>query len=223
MDRKLGNPHLTTINDSETINPHSTAKRSKEKRTSFNCHRSTNPFNTSPCNERVDMGIVFTLREQKYIVSMREIVEVIPLPARATSVTASNTRTLTTFPETNSWLAGVTNLRGRLLPLIDLAIFCGFSENKKVSKQSVLITEFDNIFCGIIVDSVKEFRQFVARDYKSGISKSLPKVLHCCMVGECDGGGIGNNMNHGEYLVLSFKALLKSHQLLNISPIIMTS
>ncbi len=188
------------------------------------CEHGNPSLRTSKVIETInyDMGILFTLSDQCCVASVHEIQEVILLPKSATSITDfSNTRTLTTIPGTHNGLLGMTNLRGRLLPLIDLALICGLPENKKPSRQSVLVVDFDNTFCGLIVDSVQYFRQFDRRYYKNDIPKSLNKGLHCCIVGSYDDVG-GNDCKHDEYLVFSFQALLHSHQFLNLSPVVMT-
>lgn len=188
------------------------------------CEHGNPSLRTSKVSESInyDVGILFTLRDQCCVASVHEINEVIPLPKSATSITDfSNTRTLTTIPGTHNGLLGMTNLRGRLLPLIDLAFICGLPENKKPSRQSVLVVDFDNTFCGLIVDSVQYFRQFDRRYYRNDIPKSLSKGLHCCIVGSYDDVG-GNDYKHDEYLVFSFQALLRSHRFLNLSPVVMT-
>ena len=156
------------------------------------------------------MHIAFTLRKQQYVVPYDEVQEVILLPDFASETPSIPVaRTLSKLPWASLWLIGITNLHGRPLPLIDLAVLLGFPQSKSSEKKWVLILEMDNIFCGLIVDGVQGVRQVDRECYRNSIPGSLPEPLHYCLVGSyCD---------QQEYLALSFKALIDSQVLKSVS------
>ncbi|MHC8403154.1 chemotaxis protein CheW [Pseudomonas sp. MDT1-17] len=98
-------------------------------------------------------GIGFRLGEHWYVAPMGEVSEVLHEPR------------FTQLPGVRSWVKGVANLRGRLLPIIDL---CGFfsgnepgHELSAVRKQRrVLVVEHNDVFAGLMVDEVFGLQHF---------------------------------------------------------------
>ncbi|MBK5398833.1 chemotaxis protein CheW [Pseudomonas sp. TH39(2020)] len=98
-------------------------------------------------------GIGFRLGEHWYVAPMGEVSEVLHEPR------------CTQLPGVRPWVKGVANLRGRLLPIIDL---CGFfsgnepgHELSAVRKQRrVLVVEHNEVFTGLMVDEVFGLQHF---------------------------------------------------------------
>jgi len=70
--------------------------------------------NASPLPQQIDTrpvweGVVFVLGEERFIASVSEIRELLTLPESITRV-----------PGTRPWMMGVANIRGDLLPIVDL-------------------------------------------------------------------------------------------------------
>lgn len=88
------------------------------------------------------MAVGFSLLGQKVLAPMGNIVEMLPVPDS------------TTLPGVQSWVLGLANVRGRLLPLFDLEGFFGgeLSVNKK--RHRVLVIEIGDLFAGLIVNEV---------------------------------------------------------------------
>jgi purine-binding chemotaxis protein CheW len=67
---------------------------------------------------------------------------------------------ITRLPRTPDFVKGVINLRGRVIPVIDLRLRFGLPEKEYDEKTCIIVVEFRerdlNIFMGIIVDSVSE-------------------------------------------------------------------
>jgi twitching motility protein PilI len=98
-------------------------------------------------------GIGFRLGEHWYVAPMGEVSEVLHEPR------------FTQLPGVRPWVKGVANLRGRLLPIIDLSGF--FSGNEPghelsvVRKQRrVLVVEHNDVFAGLMVDEVVGLQHF---------------------------------------------------------------
>ena len=98
-------------------------------------------------------GIGFRLGEAWYVAPMGEVSEVLHEPR------------FTQLPGVKPWVKGVANLRGRLLPMMDL---CAFFSDKEpghelsaVRKQRrVLVVEHNDVFAGLMVDEVFGLQHF---------------------------------------------------------------
>lgn len=86
-------------------------------------------------------GIGFILGGEKYITPWHEVAEIQSLPA------------LTRVPGAKDWVKGVANVRGTLLPVMDLNVFFGY-RSRNLRKRRLLVVKHDGIYCGLIVDEV---------------------------------------------------------------------
>lgn len=106
------------------------------------------------------VGVVFEVAGERMVAPLGEVSEVLALPE------------LTTMPLTKSWLLGVANVRGRLLPLTDLAQFLGVSSQERLKNRKVLVVDKGDIFSGILVDQVHGISRFVSGHY---VAEEMPK------------------------------------------------
>jgi twitching motility protein PilI len=98
-------------------------------------------------------GIGFRLGEHWYVAPMGEVSEVLHEPR------------FTQLPGVRTWVKGVANLRGRLLPIIDL---CGFFSGNELGhelsavrrQRRVLVVEHNDVFAGLMVDEVFGLQHF---------------------------------------------------------------
>jgi twitching motility protein PilI len=60
----------------------------------------------------------------------------------------------TKLPGVQSWVVGLSNVRGRLLPLFDLEAFFGGKLSTNRHKQRVLVVEMGDLYAGLIVNEV---------------------------------------------------------------------
>ena len=93
--------------------------------------------------ELIDKYLVFKLDED-YALPLEKIVEIVEMGY------------VTKIPETPSYIMGVMNLRGRVIPLIDLRVRFKKPPCEDLSHQCVVITNFDDIQIGLIVDNVDD-------------------------------------------------------------------
>ena len=63
---------------------------------------------------------------------------------------------ITTVPQTPEYMKGVINLRGKVIPVIDLRLKFGMPEEEHPQETCVIVVEVNNTSLGIIVDSVSE-------------------------------------------------------------------
>ncbi|MGW8463540.1 chemotaxis protein CheW [Pseudomonas sp. CLCA07] len=93
-------------------------------------------------------GIGFRLGEDWYVAPMGEVSEVLHEPR------------FTQLPGVKPWVKGVANLRGRLLPIMDLYGFFGHEVSAARKQRRVLVVEHDEVFAGLLVDEVFGLQHF---------------------------------------------------------------
>ncbi len=87
-------------------------------------------------------GIGFELLGQLFLAPMGEVSELLEVPPS------------TRLPGVKGWVKGVSNVRGRLLPLYDLAGFLGETLSGQRKQYRVLVFEKDDLYAGLLVDRV---------------------------------------------------------------------
>jgi twitching motility protein PilI len=93
-------------------------------------------------------GIGFRLGGQCYVAPMGEIGEILHEPRYAV------------LPGVKPWVRGVANLRGRLLPIMDLCSFFGHELSPVRKQRRVLVVDHQEVFAGLIVDEVLGLQHF---------------------------------------------------------------
>ena len=105
-------------------------------------------------------GIGFLLSGYRFVAAMGEVVEILPVP-RYTQV-----------PGVKTWMNGVANVRGRLLPILDLAHFFNLShKGRNARDRRVLVIERGEAFSGLIVDNVLGMQYFPVDSFQPGVSE----------------------------------------------------
>ncbi len=88
--------------------------------------------------------LTFVLGAEEYgieILSVREIIGLMDI---------------TTVPQTPDYMKGVINLRGKVIPVIDLRLKFSMQEETHTQETCIIVVEVNNTSIGIIVDSVSE-------------------------------------------------------------------
>jgi twitching motility protein PilI len=93
-------------------------------------------------------GIGFRLGEHWYVAPMGEVSEVLHEPR------------FTQLPGVKPWVKGVANLRGRLLPIMDVCGFFGYELSAVRKQRRVLVVEYKDVFAGLMVDEVYGLQHF---------------------------------------------------------------
>ena len=104
--------------------------------------------------------IGFSLLGAGYVIPLDEISEVLEVPE------------CTRLPRVKSWVRGVANVRGRLLPVIDFANFLGGKLTGIPREQRVLVFEIHAAYVGIIVDQVYGMKALPVDSYQPRASES---------------------------------------------------
>lgn len=88
--------------------------------------------------------VVFNLGLEEYAIDISYAQEIIRIPK------------FTRIPSVPSFIEGVINLRGKVIPVFDLKKRFGLGESERGVDSRLLIVELDGMKLGIIVDDVSE-------------------------------------------------------------------
>lgn len=120
-------------------------------------------------------GVGFSLAGQQLIVDMNQVSEILQPPR------------LTKVPGVRSWVLGIANVRGRLVPVMDLAGLLGLPSKAALRSRRVLVVENGDHLSGLLVDAVLGMQQFTLEEQK-GIANLDPAIAKFCPTGfEKDG------------------------------------
>ena len=106
----------------------------------------------------------FSVLGDNYVMPLNELSEVLDVPE------------CTKLPRVKSWVRGLANVRGRLLPIIDLADFLGGSLAGSVRDRRVLVLDMDGIYVGLIVDAVQGIKSLAVDSYRE--SRNNGPLVH---------------------------------------------
>ena len=98
--------------------------------------------------DREGKYLTFTLAEEEYGIGILKIKEIIGMMR------------ITTVPQTPEFVRGVINLRGKVIPVIDLRLRFGMKEMDYTDRTCIVVVEIegtsDTVMIGVVVDSVSE-------------------------------------------------------------------
>ena len=63
---------------------------------------------------------------------------------------------ITPVPQTPNYVKGVINLRGKVIPVVDLRLKFGLQEAKHTKETCIIVVEVKNKLTGVLVDTVSE-------------------------------------------------------------------
>ena len=123
--------------------------------------------------------LTFILGEEIYGIEILKVREIIGL------------MDITNVPQTPEYMKGVINLRGKVIPVIDLRLKFSMQEEEHTQETCVIVVEVENTSIGIIVDSVSEvsdisggsieeapsFGQGIDTSFIMGLGKVKDKII----------------------------------------------
>lgn len=89
----------------------------------------------------------------------------------------------TRVPGAKPWLLGIANVRGDLLPLIDLKRLLGGESTAVLRNTRVLVYNADEVPAGFLVDEVAGFRRFNPPDQRHELVPAEGDALHPYLLG----------------------------------------
>lgn len=116
-------------------------------------------------SEREWVGVAFRLSAENFLVAREETREVLGFPSVVTRI-----------PGARPWIRGVANVRGQLLPVVDLRAFLGGGMTSTGRSTRVLVAHHREVPAGLLVDEVLGFRRFADGEF-SGTTP--PTIARC--------------------------------------------
>lgn len=98
-----------------------------------------------------------------------------------------NAYAITPLPLVPSFIKGIINLRGQILPVVDIRLCMGKPEVEYTNKTCIVVLNVDSISLGIVVDSVRQVMDINCQDVRPIPVKRQQKLLDG-MVNIEDGG-----------------------------------
>lgn len=97
-------------------------------------------------NEDTQYGkyLTFVIGDEEYGIGIRHVTEIIGI------------QRITDMPDVVSYIKGVINLRGKVIPVIDIRLRFGLPEREYDERTCIVVVHFDGTAVGLIVDSVSE-------------------------------------------------------------------
>lgn len=111
------------------------------------------------------VGVAFRMGGETFLVAREETREVLGYPAAVTRI-----------PGAKSWVKGLANVRGQLLPMLDLRQFLGSGATTSGRNTRVVVVNHRDIPAGLMVDEVLGFRRFAESEFNA---EAPPTVIRC--------------------------------------------
>jgi len=143
-------------------------------------------------------GIGFILAGERYVAPMGEVTEILHVPR------------FTHIPGVRPFLLGAANVRGRLLPLVDLANFFDIPRSSRNARERrVLVVEQGDVFSGLVVDTVLGM-QYFAKDSFRASTNGVPENVQPFVNG-------GYERNDEIWKVFSAATLVEDERFLDVA------
>lgn len=100
------------------------------------------------------VGVGFRIGDEQFVATREQVREVLMLPESMTRV-----------PGAKRWMLGIANLRGHLLPLVDVKLMLGSGRTTLRRNTRVISVNHREIPAGLVVDEVLGFRRFMDQEF----------------------------------------------------------
>jgi len=90
--------------------------------------------------------LTFKLGEESFGLEIKYVTEIVGI------------QPITKIPEVPNYVKGIINLRGAVVPVVDLHLRLSIAEDEAEANEKIIIIEMDNIAAGMLVDDVDEIK-----------------------------------------------------------------
>lgn len=106
-------------------------------------------------------GMGFQVGGLRLVSAMGEISEILKSPRVAA------------LPGVKSWVLGIANIRGRLIPVVDLHEFLGMTPTLPMAQWRVLVVEDDDLVAGLLVEQSLGIQHFLEDSFEEAQPEAL--------------------------------------------------
>ncbi len=103
-------------------------------------------------NTQANKYLLFNIAEEVYGIWIGNVIEIIEM------------QRITEVPDMPEYIKGVINLRGRVIPVMNLRLRFGMPEKPYDDRTCIIIVSIDNSSMGFIVDTVAEVHGILEKD-----------------------------------------------------------
>ncbi|SHH58399.1 purine-binding chemotaxis protein CheW [Sporobacter termitidis DSM 10068] len=103
----------------------------------------TSDFNGQEDTQK-DRYLTFMIDREHYAIEIRYVTEIVGI------------QSITEMPQLPEYVKGIINLRGRIIPVVDVRLRFNKTPGEYTDRTCVIIVDIENDFYGLIVDSVAE-------------------------------------------------------------------
>jgi len=99
--------------------------------------------------------LFFRIGKESYGIGIRFVIEIIEL------------QNISEVPDMPKYVKGVINLRGKVIPIIDLRLRFEMDERAYDNRTCIIVTEVDHVLVGCLVDTVEEVMEIPEKNIES--------------------------------------------------------
>ncbi|MCI8886569.1 MAG: chemotaxis protein CheW [Hungatella sp.] len=114
----------------------------------------------------VERCLTFNSGDLVLYISTKHVIEII------------NNHTITTLPLMPPYIKGIINLRGQILPVVDIQQLMGKEESDCSGKTCIIVLDIDSVSLGIVVDSVRQVIDIDLKNVRPIPLKRQQKLLN---------------------------------------------
>ncbi len=142
-------------------------------------------------------GLGFQLGGVRLVSALGEVEEILKPPR------------VTALPRVRDWVLGVANVRGRLIPILDMHRFLGIAPTVPRVNWRILIVEDNDLIAGLLVEQSLGLQHFHEDAMETGSPEGLP-VLAPHIRGVFRQGG-------RVFFVINLRALIRDEAFLHVT------
>ena len=142
-------------------------------------------------------GIGFRIGDVNLVAAVDDVREILYYPR------------LAAVPGAKGWVRGVANIRGTLMPIIDLKHYLGQAPVDINARSRVLIIHYDELWAGLLVDDVSGLKHF-QQDNGRSVTAEMQAALKSYLIG-------AYQHQNTDWYVFSFKDLAGNPEFMRIA------
>ncbi|MCF7936730.1 MAG: chemotaxis protein [Synergistales bacterium] len=105
--------------------------------------------------------VVFQLGDQSFAINVDKTREILRWPG------------VRPVPRAHESMVGITTVRGEVIPLIDIRIYLGIEKQVPLEESKVIVTEFNKMKLGFVVDAVERIYRISSEELDSSLTGSF--------------------------------------------------
>jgi len=132
-----------------------------------------------PLQQQTDqewLGIGFRLGELELVAPLEEVAEILTPPP------------LSKVPRTKAWVCGIANVRGNLMPIMDLQGYLYDRPPALGRRSRILVINHGGVYSGLVVDAIQGLKHFRPEHHCDDLPGEDPRIqeymTHGFKVGE---------------------------------------